>query len=211
MQYVYLHGFASSPHSRKAQYFRERFAGRGVTLEIPALDEGNFEGLTITGQLGVVERSAVEGAIALIGSSMGGYLAALYASRHAEVERLVLLAPAFGFMRRWPSSFGAERLEHWRHTGRLDLYHYGDKALRSIGYQLIEDGSQYPDYPDFRQPALIFHGAADTVVLPEYSTEFVSGHANAELRLVESDHELLDVLPTICEQSMEFLQVSAVG
>jgi uncharacterized protein len=204
MRYVYLHGFASSPQSRKAQYFRERFTERGVTLEIPALDEGDFERLTITRQLRVVE-TAAGGAVTLIGSSMGGYLAALYASRHREVERLVLLAPAFGFMRRWPSSFGAERLEQWRRTGRLDIYHYGDKTQRSIGYQLIEDGYQYPDYPDFRQPALIFHGAADTVVLPEYSTEFVSGHPNAELRIVASDHELLDVLPTICEQSMKFL------
>lgn len=204
MRYVYLHGFASSPQSRKAQYFRERFAERGVTLEIPALDEGDFERLTITRQLRVVE-SAAGGAVTLIGSSMGGYVAALYASRHPEVERLVLLAPAFGFMRRWPSSFGAERLEQWRRTGRLDIYHYGDKTQRSIGYQLIEDGYQYPDYPDFHQPALIFHGAADTVVLPEYSTEFVSGHPSAELRIVASDHELLDVLPTICEQSIEFL------
>ena len=205
MRYVYLHGFASSPQSRKAQYFRERFAERGVTLEIPTLDEGSFERLTITGQLRVVESTVAGGAASLIGSSMGGYLAALYASRHPEVARLVLLAPAFGFMRRWPSSFGAERLEQWRRTGRLDIYHYGDKTQRSLGYQLIEDGYQYPDYPDFRQPALIFHGEADTEVPPQYSTQFVSGHANTELRLVTSDHGLLDVLPAICEQSIEFL------
>ena len=28
-----------------------------------------------------------------------------------------------------------------------------------LSYQLIEDAAQYEDFPDFRQPALIFHGA----------------------------------------------------
>ena len=32
---VYLHGFASSPHSSKAQFFRRKFAARGVPMEIP--------------------------------------------------------------------------------------------------------------------------------------------------------------------------------
>lgn len=205
MRCIYLHGFASSPLSRKAQYFRERFAERGVEVEIPALDAGDFEGLTITGQLEVIGRLAANRALTLIGSSMGGYLAALYASEHPEVERLVLLAPAFGFMRRWPASLGAQRLEQWQRTGRLDVYHYGDKRDRSIGYQLIEDGARYPDYPDFHQPALIIHGKADTVVPPDFSTEFAADHPNAELRLVESDHELLDILPAVCDQSLEFL------
>lgn len=207
MRYIYLHGFASGPRSRKAQYFRDRFAERGATLEIPALDEDDFERLTITGQLGVVERAAARDAVSLIGSSMGGYLAALYASRHAQVSRLVLLAPAFGFVRRWPLSFGPERLEAWRRTGRLEIYHYGDKTQRSIGYQLIEDGARYPDYPDFLQPVLIFHGEADTVVPPEFSARFTADHPNAELRLVPSDHELLDVLPVICEQTAAFFEL----
>src|SRR5690348_17748458 len=53
-----------------------------------------FEHLTISGQLGVLERTLQNEPVRLIGSSMGGYLAALYAARHPEVDRLVLLAPA---------------------------------------------------------------------------------------------------------------------
>jgi predicted esterase YcpF (UPF0227 family) len=34
---VYLHGFASGPASTKAQFFRTRFAERGVELAIPDL------------------------------------------------------------------------------------------------------------------------------------------------------------------------------
>ena len=94
---VYLHGFASSPLSSKAQFFRRKFAAAGISMEIPQLDEGRFEELTISSQLAVIDR-VVDGQPAiLMGSSLGGYLAALYAGRHPEIERLVLLAPAFQF------------------------------------------------------------------------------------------------------------------
>ena len=108
---VYLHGFASSPHSSKAQFFLRKFAALGVPMEIPILDEGRFEELTISGQLAVIERAVGDQPAILIGSSLGGYLAALYANRHpAQVEKLVLLAPAFQFPRRWRERYSTGRL-----------------------------------------------------------------------------------------------------
>ena len=90
---VYLHGFASSPHSSKAQFFARKFAACGVSMEIPQLDEGHFEELTISGQLRVIECAVGDEPAILIGSSLGGYLAALYASRHAaQIEKLVYAA-----------------------------------------------------------------------------------------------------------------------
>jgi pimeloyl-ACP methyl ester carboxylesterase len=121
---LYLHGFASGPASGKAQWFRRAFIERGVDLEIPDLVEGDFENLTISGQLAVIERVAQGEAISLIGSSMGGYLAALYALRHPEVKRLVLLAPAFHFPQRWPEELGrgtSSRLATHGTTGSLPL------------------------------------------------------------------------------------------
>src|SRR3712207_248123 len=97
MRVLYLHGFASGPSSGKAQFFRARLAERGVQLEIPDLVEGDFENLTITGQLAVIERTARGDPVVLMGSSLGGYLAALYASSHPEVTKLILMAPAFYF------------------------------------------------------------------------------------------------------------------
>src|SRR5262245_8030594 len=99
-RFVYLHGFASGPSSSKARFFRDRFAELGIGLEVPVLAEGAFERLTISGQLAVLEQTTGGDPVSLIGSSMGGYLAALYAARHPEVEKLVLLAPAFSFMTR---------------------------------------------------------------------------------------------------------------
>ena len=208
---LYLHGFASGPKSRKAQFFRERFAGLGTSLEIPDLAEGNFEQLTISGQLAVIDRLAGGEPASLIGSSMGGYLAALYAARHYEIERVVLLAPAFGFGRRWQESLGPEKLSEWKSTGRLSCYHYGDQRERPLSYRLIEDGAQYEDYPDVRQPALVFHGRKDTVVPVEYSVEFAAGRSNARLELLESDHELTDVLERIWEEARQFLLQGARG
>src|SRR6266849_1150851 len=98
---LYLHGFASGPSSSKARYFREKLEACGLRVEIPDLAAGDFEHLTITGQLAVIERCAKGQPICLSGSSLGGYLAALYAARHPEVERVILFAPAFHFAHRW--------------------------------------------------------------------------------------------------------------
>lgn len=100
---------------------------------MPVLDRGDFEHLTISGQLAVVERAAAGRPVALIGSSLGGYLAALYAARHPEVPRLVLLAPAFGFATEWPERLGAEAVEQWRRTGAREVFHYADARMRRLG------------------------------------------------------------------------------
>jgi pimeloyl-ACP methyl ester carboxylesterase len=194
MNLIYLHGFASGPQSSKAQFFRRRFEELGIAMQIPDLSECNFEGLTISGQLRVIERVAVGEDVFLIGSSMGGYLAALYAARRPEVKKLVLLAPAFGFARRWPAMLGAEKVSEWRRTGWLPVYHYGDKVERRVGYDLLEDAGKYEDYPDISQPALVFHGRRDNVVPVEYSEEFAARHPQVRLRVMESGHELIDVL-----------------
>jgi uncharacterized protein len=206
---VYLHGFASSPASKKACFFRERFAQLGIELEIPDLAERNFERLTITGQLAVIERvtkRVPQGErVSLIGSSLGGYLAALYASRHPEIEKLVLMAPAFCFARRWSEALGPERVEEWKRSGWLPVFHYGEGETRRLGYQLAEDGLLYPDFPNFTQRALIFHGSHDTSVPPELSEQFATRHANVHLEIFDSDHELVNVLEPMWERTREFL------
>jgi pimeloyl-ACP methyl ester carboxylesterase len=203
--YLYLHGYASSPASRKAQYFRSRFGEYGVELQIPALDGGNFPGLTLTGQLEAVARYLDSPAV-IIGSSMGGYLAALLAARHPDlVKRILLLAPAFRFAHRWKERMGAEAVAEWRRTGRFAQYHYGLKQESWIGPQLIDDGELYEDYPEVTQPALIFHGQRDDVVPLEDSIEFQARRPNVRLQVFDSDHELGDVLDAMWTQAAGFL------
>jgi pimeloyl-ACP methyl ester carboxylesterase len=206
---IYLHGFASGPTSSKARFFRQRLEAAGARVDVPDLAAGDFEHLTIGSQLAVIERAASPNGysepVSLMGSSMGGYLAALYAARHVEVCRLVLLAPAFGFARRWPERLGAGQVAQWRSTGAMDVFHYGEQRTRSLSYALLEDGSRYEDYPDFRQPALIFHGAHDDVVPSGYSEEFAATHSNAILEVLNSGHDLLNVLDYMAPKAERFL------
>lgn len=205
---VYLHGFASGPGSRKAQLFAERCAALGIETDVPDLAEGDFRGLTITGQLRVVERVAAGAPVTLVGSSLGGYLAALYAARHAEVRKVVLMAPAFGFVRRWAESLGNGRLRQWEKRGAMEVMHYGWGRMAEVGWGLMEDGRQYEDEPNVEQPTLIFHGSQDVVVPVECSESFAAGRANVRLRVMESDHELADVVETIWDESRTFLAQS---
>jgi len=200
---IYLHGFASSPGSKKARQFRDVVQD----LIVPDLSETNFENLTITRQLAVVEREARGRPVALIGSSLGGYLAALYAARHPEVKRVVLLAPAFEFAKRYAQRLGPEQVDEWRRTGSIDVFHYGENRNCRLGYQLLENAQHYEDFPEVSQPTLIFHGAQDDVVPLELSERFAAGRANVRLEVVESGHELLNVLDYMARRTLDFLGV----
>jgi pimeloyl-ACP methyl ester carboxylesterase len=174
-------------------------------VDIPDLAQGDFEHLTLTGQLRVIERAAAGQPVSLIGSSMGGYLAALYAERHPEVGRVVLLAPAFCFARRWEQRLGPDATAEWRRTGAIEVFHYGETRNVRLAYGLLEDARRYPDYPDFRQPSLIYHGRHDDVVPPEFSIDFASGHPSASLEVLDSGHDLLNTLDYMAPKVAAFL------
>jgi pimeloyl-ACP methyl ester carboxylesterase len=207
MNLIYLHGFASGPGSSKAQFFRARFEELGLEMKIPDLAEGRFEELTIGGQLRVVDRVATGNDVCLIGSSMGGYVAALHAARRPETQRLILLAPAFGFARRWPEWLGVEKLGAWRRTGSMPVYHYGEKRELQLGYRLLSEAEQYEDFPSITQPALIFHGRADDAVPYQLSEGFAARNPQVTLRVVDSGHELIDVLEDIWSEVRRFLEI----
>jgi pimeloyl-ACP methyl ester carboxylesterase len=202
---LYLHGFASGPQSSKARYFRQLLEAAGAQVAVPDLADGDFERLTITGQLAVIGRAADAGPVSLVGSSLGGYLAALYAARHPEVRRVVLLAPAFGFAQRWPERLGPAEVAAWRRAGTIDVFHYAENRHRKLGYQILADGERYEAYPDFAQPALIFHGAHDDSVPVRYSEDFAAAHPNATLEVLDAGHDLLNVLDYMAPKITRFL------
>lgn len=88
---VYLHGFRSSPASRKATMLRQAMASRGRSAEYlcPALPASPARAVEETEAL--VEGIAPD-RLALIGSSLGGYYATWLAERLGC--RAVLLNPA---------------------------------------------------------------------------------------------------------------------
>jgi pimeloyl-ACP methyl ester carboxylesterase len=207
LRIIYLHGFASGPGSRKAQVFRARFEKAGVAVSIPQLDAGFFFKLTISGQYEILSQEAKGESVVLMGSSMGGYLAALYAARHPEVEKLVLLAPAFGFQNRWPAMLGEANYRAWEETGELEVFHYGDGTLRTVGWQLAADALRWEAVPDVTQPTLLFHGTMDTTVPIAGSQAYAASHPNVTMETFDAGHELTDVIDEMWERTARFLAI----
>ncbi len=208
MHIVYLHGFASSPQSGKAQFFKRKFEERGISIDIPELDQGSFETLTVSGMLEVVGRQVAGRSCVLMGSSLGGFIAALYAARHPEeVERIVLLAPALQFAKRWNARFSAEELAEWKRQGWKSFYHYGRKRDERLGYSFVEDALRFEGEPGFPQPALILHGIRDETVPVQMSRDYAAGHANVILQEFDSGHELTDVTQDLWRASAAFLGI----
>jgi uncharacterized protein len=205
LRLLYLHGFGSGPGSRKAQFFSERLRSCGIPLEIPDLTEGEFERLTVTRQLRLVERLLDGRPAVLIGSSLGGYLAALYASRHAEIARLLLLAPAFDFPHLWIRELGRERVAEWRAAGTMPVYNHTHGRPMPLHFEFLDDARAYHPFPSFRQPALIVHGDRDPVVPVEHSIQFQATHPATRLVRLDSAHELTDVLDRIWQEAESFL------
>jgi uncharacterized protein len=198
--FVYLHGFASSPNSAKAQYISDRFTEIHTNLKIPDLNFGDFSHLTITRQLKQVaaEFPPNNAPVTLIGSSLGGMTAAHLAQQHPQVQRLVLLAPAFGFLSHWLPKLGEEELQRWQREKYLMVYHYGEKGYLPLSYDFLTDAAQYQEEKLQRPiPTLILHGKQDEVIPIQGSRDFRLQRPWVELVELESDHGLGNVMTEI--------------
>ena len=211
MRFIYLHGFASSPESAKAIYLCDRFAELGVSLEVPNLNQGDFSHLTITRQLTQVETMLAnnETPATLIGSSLGGLTSAWLGQQHSQVQRLVLLAPAFGFLSHWLPKLGAEQLQQWQTSGYLQVYHYTERRSLPLHYQFVEDAHQYQDLQLLRPvPTVIFHGRKDEVIPIESTRDYAYERPWVQLIELDSDHALTDVMLEIWQATQSFCQLS---
>jgi uncharacterized protein len=211
LRFIYLHGFASSPKSGKVVYLRDRLADLGISVDVPDLNQGDFSHLTITRQLRQVEAMfPIDGTpITLIGSSLGGLTSAWLGQQHSQVQRLVLLAPAFGFLAHWLPKLGEEQLREWQTSGYLSVEHYGEGRSLPLHYAFIEDAHQYQETPLLRPvPTLILHGRRDEVIPIEASRDYASVRPWVQLIELDSDHALADVMPAIWQATQAFCQLS---
>jgi pimeloyl-ACP methyl ester carboxylesterase len=195
MRYLYLHGFASSPQSRKAQFMQAQLASVGRSLIIPDLNQNDFTHLTLSRQLRQVSEYLDDAEpVTMIGSSFGGLTAAWFAEQHSVVRRLVLMAPAFGFLDHWLPRLGDAQVNHWRETGQLSVYHYSAEVMLPLHYGFVDDALQYEDKTLQRSlPTLILHGRSDTVIPIESSRNYAASRPWVTLHELDSDHGLTDV------------------
>ncbi len=233
---VYLHGFASSPRSGKASFFARRLAALGRSLHCPDLNQPDFSTLTITRMIGQVEdliAAFPPGPVALIGSSLGAFVALHVAGRQTgadrpgaaagvpalpppldgrqhPIDRLVLLAPAIGFSLADERHLGRVGLARWRETGHMDVYHYAYGAMRRLGYALFEDARAWNGVPiQVHVPALVFQGRGDRAVDPVAVERFAAAHPAVTLRLLDDDHQLLRHVEEIWAETAAFLDLGS--
>jgi pimeloyl-ACP methyl ester carboxylesterase len=219
VRYAYLHGFGSGPRSKKAARLLRDFAAAGATLVIPDLNRPSFERLSPSAQLAAVDeldltvraeaRGGVPDALGLIGSSLGGWIAARWTQLHPErVDRLVLLCPGFDLARRWPTVVGGPaELERWKREGSRPFAD-GDGVMRPVHWGFYEEASVQPPFPEVACPTLIFHGRRDEVVPIGSSREYASRLPNVRLVELEDGHDLLASLDRVAAQTMSFFDLS---
>ncbi len=208
MHYFYLHGFASSPRSQKAQDMSDRFAQLHLPLVIPDLNQGDFTHLTLSRQIQQVQALLPPTPVTLIGSSLGGLTAAWVGQLCPQVSRMVLLAPAFGFLAHWLPKLGTAQLQEWQRSDRLLVFHHSQGKLEPLHYGFVEDCATYRETELQRPiPTLILHGVHDEVIPVAASEAFSRDRPWVQLMPLDSDHGLLNVGTEIWQATRNFCQV----
>lgn len=206
-RFLYLHGFASGPSSKKGTAFAAHYQNRGVAIERLDLRVPSFEHLRLSAMLEVVG-AAIGGAsdrAVVIGSSLGGLTAARACERDPRIAALILLAPAFQLAARWRAQLAGE-LDAWRHTGWRTVIDRTTNHPARIDFGFLEDITAVDvGFPDVRVPTLILHGINDDVVPVEHSRRFAEGKRHVRLVELDDDHELVGSLPTILDEADRFL------
>ncbi len=210
MHLFYLHGFASSARSSKAAFLATRLREHGVELHAPDFNEPDFSTLTITRMVEQVGQGIDHlpgGAVVLIGSSLGAFVAVQAAlERPARIDRLVLLAPALDFGGNRMRSLGAVGLDEWKRANHLQVFHYGFGRLMSVHYELYADARRYDcGEAALPMPIQIFQGRRDEAVDPASVEQWAHARPNAELHMLDDDHQLSGSLEYIWREMERFL------
>jgi pimeloyl-ACP methyl ester carboxylesterase len=216
---VYLHGFASSAQSSKGTYLAAKAASEGMRFEAPDLNAPDFSTLTISRMIGQVSALLAAGAggpVTLIGSSLGAIVALFTAAElvrgneASSVDTLVLMAPAVDLVPGLTSHFGDAGLREWERTDRLDVFHYGDEAMRPLRWAFFADARAYDPWTvDPPVPTLVFQGTHDEVVDASAVERWCAGRQRVTLHLVDDGHQLRASLDAMWQAIRRFVQVPA--
>jgi uncharacterized protein len=205
MHVFYLHGFASSARSSKAAFLAGRLRAHGIALQTPDFNAPDFTTLTITrmiDQVGSAIDALPAGPVALVGSSLGAFVAVQVAvARPDRVDRLVLLAPALDFGGNRTGELGGVGIDEWRRRGYLDVFHYGFGRVLPVHYALYDDACRYDCLAvRIERPIQIFQGRRDAAVDPAMVEAWAAARENVELHMLDDDHQLHASLEYIWER-----------
>lgn len=227
--FAYCHGFLSSEQSKKGQFLRDVLSRRyGVNLHLLNLNanpedlssisfESGFRALDSLWKSNAETKKPFQ--LVLIGSSLGGQIAASYAALHPDrVKRLVLLCPAVNtrdVISHWVESKFPNGVQLWREKGFLRFPHPHFQEPVPVPVSFLDQCDTLPPYPIYKCPTLIFHGRLDDVVHVDEVSIFLKKcpeqAALTTLIMVEDDHELTrhETLWSMEAEMREFLQLDA--
>jgi pimeloyl-ACP methyl ester carboxylesterase len=208
---IFVHGFRSDASGTKSLTFANHALRRGYSwlradLRGHGRSEGGFEDFRLSALLGdllaFLDRFPVR-PTALIGSSMGGWLATLAAERRPQVRALILLAPAFNFIQDQLGRLPEAELAAWKRNGRR---RFSDDAGADyeLDYAVLEDAQPFDCLHravSLSCPVHILHGARDDVVPVSVSQAFARACRAPKFTLMEipdGDHRLHAALPLAC-------------
>ena len=227
---LYLHGFASSGQSTKAQFFRRRFKSL-PQVKFHAIDFNptpkDFEYVTTTGRINRLRQYVLDhhlGNVSIIGSSYGGLIALHYAHRfggpceisrgvandlvrdvisQGGVEKMLLLAPGVTWL---SGGLSEKQLEQWEKAGAAPVSHSAFGEEIPVRYDLQVDGLRYLEPVPPASPTIIIHGQSDKTVPIEPSRAYAADFPDS-VRLIEvdADHDLNGHLELIWEHVQSFL------
>lgn len=197
--FVWLGGFRSDMAGTKAEALAEWAAGRGqafVRFDYSGHGRsgGQFEDGTLSRWLGdtLAVLATIPGPLALVGSSMGGWIALLAArALPARIKALMLIAPAADFTERlmWPALSAAEQTKLLA-EGRLEQASQYSADPNVLTRALFEDGRRHllmGGPIGFDGPVRILQGAED----PDVPT----AHVEALAALIRAPALELSIIP----------------
>ncbi len=137
--------------------------------------------------------------LTLVGNSLGGWIAWLMAQEFEQIERLLLIAPAFNMMGLQAKSIDPERRQAWQGTGWMP---WDDEPAHKdwpLAWKWVEESEAYwkSSFDRLKQVhTTIVHGLQDRAILPGGSRQFVEqllakdASFPVDLNLVPGDHRL---------------------
>lgn len=200
-KYMYLHGFASGKGSSKGLLLKEFFNTQlgNVELHLPDLNIPSFEQLSVTKIIQHLKSEILRSKqqYRLIGSSLGGLIAATLASElndSSKIQSLILLCPALDASNRWKAKLTDSELNQWQLEGSKKYYNFTTKSEHHLHYGFYEDLLKYEAYPLVNVPITIVHGNNDDVVPINISRTYIellqNNGLNNQLIEVNDDHLL---------------------
>lgn len=207
--YVFLHGLGSVRTGEKSESLREHAQARGQGfLRFDLRGHGESSGQLgrvavselIADTIQVLERI---GPCNLIGSSLGGLVGAhVAAARPDLIQRLALLAPAFGLMEKL-----GERLDA---QGRMST---NEGISFEVESRVLKDAQELDERSlptRLKVPTLLVHGTADDVIPKIVSERFYAAmmHEQKKLWIVPDGDHRLNTVRTQIWQLIDELPVS---